>query len=548
MQPLLCVTRLSKTFGTLPVIKQVSFEVAPGEVIGLTGSVGSGKSVLLMLLAGQYEASTGTIYFDGKHLNWPYKAQSLGIGVIHQEPTLAEQFDVVSNIFLGNELGWPSGWGALRVVDRNKMYHQASEILAQLGVELKSLHEIVSNLSGEQRQMIAIARVLTCPARMVIIDEPTLALGYSYQQKLLSLIQTWQQHGVSVLFSSNNLDYLFAVTDRIIILDQGRKTADLRTDETNREAVVSLLLGIADPQKPAPILWDFDSYERLREHTKHLRNYQMLLGKDKAAEDTLNRQLTEQLSEQVQVLDQANLALLEAQRRLISEREQERKYLARELHDQVIQDLLSINYELEGMESEAEVPPDLSNNLSDVRQDIRELVDSLRRICGNLRPPTIDSLGLGSALQSYTRDWAARTGIQVELQLDANLARLPEATELSIFRIVQEGLNNVWRHAQATKVQINLQHTSLRTLLLSIYDDGQGLAEDFDLATLAARGHFGLVGISERVALLEGRFRLQRLAEKGALLQVEIPHPRVDILSETALQDRSPIGGIPLTK
>ncbi|MBA4379912.1 MAG: histidine kinase, partial [Anaerolinea sp.] len=529
MEPLLRVVNLSKSFGTLPVIQQVSFEVQPGEVVGLTGSIGSGKSVLVMLLAGLYEPNEGDIYFTNKRLSWPFAAQSLGIGVIHQRPTLADQMDVVSNIFLGNEIGWPARLGWLKILNPHRMYQEANRILAQLGVPVNSVHEKVSNLSGELRQMIAIARVLTYPASMVIVDEPTVLLSYSYQQRLLGLIQNWRQQGVAVLFSSNDLNHLFAVTDRIIILHQGRKVADLRTDETTREAVVSLLLGTVDPQKPAPAIWDFDSYERIREHAEKLRYHQMLLGKHLTTEATLDRQLTEQLAEQVQALDQANLALLEAQRRLLSEREQERKHLARELHDQVIQDLLSINYELEGMETEQAVSPALANDLSNARQGIRELVDNLRRICGNLRPLTIDSLGLGAALQSYTRDWSARTGIKVVLNLDANLGRLPEATELSIFRIVQEGLNNVWRHAQASCVQINLQHTSPRMLMVSLRDDGLGLSEDFDLTALATNGHYGLVGISERVALLGGRFRLQRLPEGGSLLLVEIPHPRVDV-------------------
>jgi signal transduction histidine kinase len=383
--------------------------------------------------------------------------------------------------------------------------------------------------------MIAIARVLTYPVSMVIIDEPTVVLSYSNQQRLLGLIQSWQQQGVAVLFSSNNMDHLFAVTDRIIILEQGHKVADLRTDETTREAVVRLLMGSVDPLKTGPTVWDFDSYDLVREHAEKLHYRQMLLGKDLAAEATLNRQLTEQLADQVQALDQANLSLREAQRRLLSEREQERKHLARELHDEVIQDLLSINYMLEGIEGEQEIPSDPSDSLSDVRLSIRELVDSLRHICRDLRPPTIDSLGLGAALLSFTRDWSVRTGIHVDLDLDANLGRLPETIELSIFRIIQEGLNNVWRHAQATRVQVSLQHTSPRTLMVSIQDDGIGLTEaDFDLNALAGQGHFGLLGISERVALFGGRFRMQRLPEGGSLLLVEIPHPKVEVSSDPA--------------
>jgi signal transduction histidine kinase len=218
----------------------------------------------------------------------------------------------------------------------------------------------------------------------------------------------------------------------------------------------------------------------------------------------------------------------------LSEREQERKHLARELHDQIIQDLLSFNYELEEMKTEETILPAMANDLSDVHQGIRELIDNLRRICGDLRPLTIDSLGLGAALQSYTSDWSARTGIKVVLNLDTNLGRLPEAAELSIFRIAQEGLNNVWRHAQASCVQVSLQHSSPRMLMFSLRDDGLGLAEDFDPASLAANGHYGLIGISERVTLLGGRFHLQRIPEGGSLLLVEIPHPKVDFNPETA--------------
>jgi signal transduction histidine kinase len=145
------------------------------------------------------------------------------------------------------------------------------------------------------------------------------------------------------------------------------------------------------PSKPTPAFWDYGNYDQIRENAERLRYHQMLLEKDLAAEGTLNRQLTEQLAEQLQALDQANIALREAQRRLLSEREEERKYLARELHDEIIQDLLSINYELESLEIDEAQVPQLNDNLANVRKGIRELVDSLRNICRNLRPPTIDN-------------------------------------------------------------------------------------------------------------------------------------------------------------
>ena len=524
---LLEVKNLSKSFGKLPVIRHVNFEIQPGEVVGLTGSTGSGKSVLIMLLAGLYEPDEGEIYFQEKKFSWPFSAQSVGIGVIHQRPTLADDFDVTSNIFLGNEIAEPQGMGLLRVLNRHKMDQEAIRLLGLLGVEVKSLREKVYNLAGEQRQMVAIARVMTFPAKLIIIDEPTISLSYPFQQRLLELIQKWRDSGISVLFSSNDLDHLFSVTDRIIFLDQGIISVDKRTDEISREEAVNFLLGKTEFRQSAPINWDFDSYDLIRDHAEKLRYHQMLLEKDLAAEGTLNRQLTEQLAEQLRVLDQTNIALRDAQKRLLSEREEERKHLARELHDQIIQDLLGINYELEEMGTGNDAVPEITDRVFHVREGIRELVVNLRQICGSLRPPTIDSLGLGSAIQSYSHDWSERTGIEVQLSLDNNLGRLPESTELSIYRIIQEGLNNVWRHARAKKVSIRLIHTTPRTLRIILQDDGQGIPEPFDVQGLTGEGHFGISGISERVALLGGRMHFQNPKEGGAQLLVEIPHPRV---------------------
>jgi signal transduction histidine kinase len=527
MEPLLRVINLSKRFGNLPAVKQVSFDIQPGEVVGLAGSIGSGKSVLVMLLAGLYVPNEGSIYFDNKRLKWPFNAQQFGIGVIHQKPDLADRMDVVNNIFLGNEVGWPSGFNWLKIPDQYKMEKEAKRILTELGVPISSLREKVSDLSSEERQMIAIARVLTQHVRLVIIDEPTISLTYPYQQKLLNLIDDWRKNGVAVIFSSNNLEHLFAITDRIITLHQGRKVADLKTDETNHETMVAYLVGTDAQHNVSATILDFDSYDRIRKQAEQLHYHQMLLEKDLAAQDTLNRQLVDELAGHVQALDQANLALQEAHRRLLSEGEQERKHLARELHDQVIQDLISINFQLESVETEHKLPESLTSELNNVRDGIRELVNELRQICGNLRPPTIDSLGLGAAIQSFTREWEERTGIKTILSLDSKLGRLPEATELSIFRIVQEGLNNVWRHAKASSVKVEVQHTSPRALMVIIEDDGLGFIDGFDVTDLSKSGHFGLLGISERVALLGGRMRIQRQPEGGSLLQVEIPHPRV---------------------
>ncbi len=230
----------------------------------------------------------------------------------------------------------------------------------------------------------------------------------------------------------------------------------------------------------------------------------------------------EQLKAEVAALDGANLALRDAQQRLLMEREEERKALARELHDEIIQDLVSTHYQLDS------IITDLGNRgeeLKVVHEDIRSLIDAVRHICTDLRPPTIDSLGLGPALQSYLHEWSGRSGIAAQLELDPNLGRLPEMVELSIFRIVQEGLNNIRAHAYAHSVCIRLKHSSPQSVLLSIADDGRGMAAGMDLKALAAQGHYGLLGISERVALLSGRMQVQNRPGGGVLLEVEIQHP-----------------------
>ncbi len=528
MEPILRCINLSKNFDALPVLRQISFSIAPGEVVGLAGRSGTGKSVLAEIIAGVEAPTDGDLYVDGRRVSWPFRAASLGVTLIRQQPKLVDRLDIIANIFLGDELGWPNIAGWLRVPSRRQMERRAQEVLNQLDVQLPSLREKVNNLTSEQRQLVAIARALLRPAKLVLVDEPTQPLSYAYQQRLLSLIRTWQRNGAAVLFSSNNLDHLFAVSDRILVLRQGRCVADLQVDSAGREDVVAALVGMNDRQQLTPIIWALDSYYRAREQSEKLGHQQTMLEQNLAAQDSLNRQLIDQLAVQVSALDSANLALQDAQRRLLTEREQERKALARELHDQVIQDMLSLNYQLEEIEADA-AEYGFANELAEVRIGIRSLVDDVRRICGNLRPPTIDSLGVGAALQSYTRDWSARNNIAVHLDLDAQLGRLPEALELSIFRLVQEGLSNVRKHSGATEVHVKLLHTSPRTLMIAIADNGRGLPSNFDLSALASKGHYGLLGISERVALLDGRLSVQNQPSGGVLIQVELPHPRVEV-------------------
>ena len=527
MPLLLRASQLSKQFGSLVALEDVDLEILPGEVVGLAGRSGAGKSILIKVLSGLQIPDAGGLYFDGEQLQWPFSAHEMGIGIVYQEPALTDSFDVTSNIFLGHELGRKLWRWKLNIPDQRRMEIEAQRLLDSLDVRVPSLQVPVGNLSSEQRQLVAIAQVMSRPFQFIIVDDPSQLLSYPYQQKVLGLIREWQKRGTAVLFSSNNLDHLFAVADRIVVLRQGRVAGNFRTDETNREDVVSAVIGTSDRQERTPVIWALDSYYRARNQAETLQHNQMLLQRDLAVQDTINKHLLDQLSEQVEALDSANLALQDAQRRLLTEREEERKHLARELHDQMIQDLLSVNYQLEEVEGKTKNNFDLVTDVADVRNDIRFLVEELRRICGDLRPPTIDSLGLDAALKSFSYVWSERTGIEVDLEIDANFGRLPEEIELSIFRIIQESLNNVWKHANATAVSVSLKHTSPRMLLISIADNGSGLSKDFDLASLSREGHYGLLGISERVALMGGRLNYQNRKKGGLLIQVEVPHPRV---------------------
>ena len=326
--------------------------------------------------------------------------------------------------------------------------------------------------------------------------------------------------------SLSDLEQLMA---QVIALQARRKSPGLPKDET------ALLLKI-NQGLPPHIQQRFNELVAKRQ-AETLSHNQLLLEQDLAVREDRNRQLLEQMSEQVQALNNANRALQDAQRRLLTEREQERKRLARELHDDTVQDLLGLNYQLEGFVSLLENGDvsTLTREVADMRLHVRQLISNIRGICSNLRPPTIDSLGLGAALKSYTDSWQERTGIELELTIGDDLGRLPETIELSIFRIVQEGLSNTWKHSDATHVRVSLTHISPRLLQITIVDNGKGLAADFDLGALSQSGHYGILGISERVALLGGRLSFRNQLGGGLILRAEIPHPRAREKRETII-------------
>jgi signal transduction histidine kinase len=384
--------------------------------------------------------------------------------------------------------------------------------------------EEVSNLSDEQRQVVALARALCRPCRLLLLDDALEALSFARQEILLERVKSLATQGVAVILSSDDLKQIFAITDRILVLYQGHQVALHRTTETTPREIVELIVGSNRQERITPVIWAFENYHDAQRQTEELRQAQRELKQSLEEKDSLNQQLIQRLGNQVEALDQLNLALQEAGRRVMMEREAERKALARELHDQIIQDLLSYNYQLEEAESHIQVETQ-RQEISQIRNNIRQVVGSLRQVCSDLRPPTIDNHGLSAAIRSLVSQWTKQTGIPVELDINAGLGRLPEPIELSVFRIVQEGLRNIQKHAEATQVNLSLHRTPKASLHMRLADDGHGVEGPVDLAALAKENHFGLVGISERVSLLDGTLDVNSAPEGGLELEIEIPSP-----------------------
>lgn len=521
---LLSVNNLSKNFGTVAALVGVNFSIEPGEVLGVVGQRGSGKSTLFQLLSGVYSPTSGEIFLDGDRTvfkNAPH-AQKLGIFSIQQNPNLAENLDVVSNVFLGREI---RRRGLLPIrPDQAEMIQKTWQIFETFHVSPELIYKKVANLSNEQKQIVALSKLLCQPARLLLMDEPLAALRYNRQKMLLEKIQELSEQNISVIISSDDLKQLFAVTHRILVLYRGNQVALRQTSESTPREIVELIVGTNRQEQVTPVIWAFENYHAAQQQAEELRRTQMALRQSLEVQDSLNRQLIERLRDQVEALDRLNLALQEANRRWMTESETARKALARELHDQVIQDLLSFNYQLEEAENVAE-DEQHRQDLAEIRGGIRSVVSSLRQICSDLRPPTIDSHGLPAAIRSLTHQWTQHTGIQVQLEMDPGLGRLPETIELSVFRIIQEGLSNVRKHANASLVKLTMLRTPTASLIVRLMDNGQGFSKPINLAELSEEKHFGLVGISERVTLLGGTMQMTTAPHGGLELLIEIPSP-----------------------
>jgi ABC-type sugar transport system ATPase subunit len=240
--------KVSKHFGAVLALEAIDVNVRLGEVLALVGDNGAGKSTLVKLLSGAHAPSGGEIIIDDRPvtIESPGKARQLGIATIFQELALVENLSVYENIFLGREMTRPIL--GLPVLDKKRMRNRVVQLIEELGSHLSSPSVLVSDLSGGQRQAVAIARAIDLETKLVIMDEPTAALAVAETRKVLRLIEQLRDNGRAVLLVSHNLNDVFEVADRIMVLRRGRKVAECERSETDLEEVVSWITGA----KPGP--------------------------------------------------------------------------------------------------------------------------------------------------------------------------------------------------------------------------------------------------------------------------------------------------------
>lgn len=239
-KPILRLRGITKTFGAVSALTDIDLDIFAGEVVALVGDNGAGKSTLIKILAGVFQPSDGSIEFLGENVTIenPSRALELGISTVYQDLSLCENLDVVANLFLGQEL---APWA----LDEVQMEVRAWQLLGELAARIPSVREPIASLSGGQRQTVAIARSLLLDPKIVMLDEPTAALGVAQTAEVLNLIERLRDRGHGVILISHNMDNVRAVADRIAVLRLGRNNGIYTADAT-REQIVAAIMGAVD--------------------------------------------------------------------------------------------------------------------------------------------------------------------------------------------------------------------------------------------------------------------------------------------------------------
>jgi simple sugar transport system ATP-binding protein len=241
-QPILELQGIEKSFGPIHALRGVDLTLYPGEVLGLVGDNGAGKSTLMKVISGAYVPSRGTYRLDGEEVYFrsPADARKRHLEMVYQDLSLCDTVDVAKNLFLGREpvrsiLGF-------KLLDYRRLHKEAKEILDRLHIKVPSTHVKVANLSGGQRQAIAIGRSVSFDPKVLILDEPTAALAVKEVGEVLDLIRRLSDQGVGVILISHRLQDIMEVTDRIMFMYEGTKVAERRTRETDLEEVIKLIV------------------------------------------------------------------------------------------------------------------------------------------------------------------------------------------------------------------------------------------------------------------------------------------------------------------
>lgn len=237
--PLLEARNIAKSYLHVRALEDVNFRIYPGETVALVGDNGAGKSTLMKILCGAVQPDAGTVAVDGKPvtLRNPNDANALGIAVVYQDLALVNHRDIACNVFLGRE---PTRG---IVVDKGRMVRESREVLQRLKINIPSVYAPVGLLSGGQRQAVAIARAVQQGGRLIIMDEPTAALGVQEQAKVLDLIASLQADGTALIIVSHNLQHVFHFADRVVVLRGGRNAGERIRSETTPEEIVRLIVG-----------------------------------------------------------------------------------------------------------------------------------------------------------------------------------------------------------------------------------------------------------------------------------------------------------------
>src|SRR6266576_1080842 len=246
--PLLQLQSITKTFGSVQALDDVDFEVRAGEVMALVGDNGAGKSTLVKCVAGTHAADSGRILFEGQevHINGPKAAARLGIEVVYQDLALCANLDLFQNMYLGRELN------RAQILSEAPMEQHTAETLKSLAVTtIKSVRQTVATLSGGQRQSVAVARAVMWNSKLVVLDEPTAALGVAQTRQVLDLVKRLAEQGLAVVIVSHNLMDVFEVADRITVLRLGRNVGVYERDKTTEQEIVQAITAGTAPEAAA---------------------------------------------------------------------------------------------------------------------------------------------------------------------------------------------------------------------------------------------------------------------------------------------------------